>query len=41
VDNQTEMIGILSVKLMENLIAGVKVARSISVDSGLIVIEST
>jgi LacI family transcriptional regulator len=41
VDNQTEMIGILSVKLMENLIAGAKVARSISVDSGLIIRDST
>jgi hypothetical protein len=35
------MIGILSVKLMENLTAGVKVARSISVDPGLIIRDST
>jgi LacI family transcriptional regulator len=41
VDNQTEMIGILSVKLMENLIEGVKVSRNISVDPGLIIREST
>jgi LacI family transcriptional regulator len=41
VDNQTEMIGILSVKLMENLTTGVKAARSISVDPGLIIRDST
>jgi LacI family transcriptional regulator len=41
VDNQTEMIGILSVKLMENLTTGVKAARSISVDPDLIIRDST
>ncbi|MDR2088443.1 MAG: LacI family transcriptional regulator [Clostridiales Family XIII bacterium] len=41
VDNQNEMLGIISVKLLENILAGGKVSRSISIDSGLIVRDST
>ncbi|MDR2133187.1 MAG: LacI family transcriptional regulator [Clostridiales Family XIII bacterium] len=41
VDNQNEMIGVISVKLLENILAGSKVSRNISIDSGLIVRDST
>jgi LacI family transcriptional regulator len=41
VDNQNEMIGVISVKLLENVLAGGKVSRNISIDSNLIVRDST
>ena len=41
VDNQNEMIGVISVKLLENVLAGGKVSRNISIDSSLIVRDST
>jgi LacI family transcriptional regulator len=41
VDNQNEMIGIISVKLLESVLAGGKVSRNISIDSNLIVRDST
>jgi LacI family transcriptional regulator len=41
VDNQNEMIGVISVKLLENVLAGAKVSRNISIDSNLIVRDST
>jgi LacI family transcriptional regulator len=41
VDNQNEMIGVISVKLLENVLAGGKVSRNISIDSSLIVRDGT
>ncbi|MDR1572761.1 MAG: LacI family transcriptional regulator [Clostridiales Family XIII bacterium] len=41
VDNQIEMMGVISVKLLENVLAGGKVSRNIAIDSSLIVRDST
>jgi LacI family transcriptional regulator len=41
IDNQHEMMGIICIKMMENLLSGIEISPSVSIDSNLVIREST
>jgi LacI family transcriptional regulator len=41
VDNQDDMIGIISIKMLENLLEGIAISPNVFVDSRLVIREST